>query len=156
MSASKILSIILFILLGVSAVFIILLYVGEEVEHVLPSGKTKLGPTNLKLNIALNWAKILILIAAVIAILAQIYHLIFISRNILKPLIILVAFAIFIIIAYALASDEVLELVGYKGTDNVPHVLKRSGTGLIMAYILLALTLLSIVYTEVSKLIKKI
>ena len=156
MSASKILSIILFILLGVSAVFIILLYVGEEIEHVLPDGNTKLGPTHLKLNIALNWAKILILITASIAILAQIYHLIFISGNILKPLIVLVAFAILIIIAYTIASDEVLDLVAYKGSDNVPHVLKRSGAGLIVAYIILALTLLAIVYTEISKIIRKI
>ena len=50
--------------------------------------------------------------------------------------------------------DTILKIPAYSGTDNVPSVLKKVGTGLISMYILLGLAVLTIVYTEISKYFK--
>lgn len=145
MSISKILSIVLAVLLGVSTVFIILLYAGKTVGVNEPQ----------HLDLAITWAKILIFVTAGVTVFASIYEMIFITGNLLKPLIVLVILAILVIVSYTLSSGEILDLVGYKGKDNVPKILKLSDTGLYLTYIFFFLTIVAIVYTEISKVFKK-
>ena len=73
----------------------------------------------------------------------------------IKTIIILVAFAILVILAYTFASDEILDLVGYKGADNVPKTLKLSDMGLYLTYILFGGTIISIIITEILSPFKK-
>lgn len=145
MSVSKIFSIVLGVLMAISAALIVLLYAGGTINVDEPK----------YLNLAINWAKILIFGAAGVTVLAQIYQLIFISGNLLKTIIILVVFAILVILSYTFASDEVLDLVGYTGTDNVPKTLKLSDMGLYMMYIMFGATLIGILVSEVIKPFKK-
>jgi len=49
----------------------------------------------------------------------------------------------------------VLDLPHYKGKDNVPRTLFWTGTGLIVAYFLVAIAIIAIVYSEISKIFKK-
>lgn len=146
MSTSKIFSIVLAVLMAISAVLIVGLYVG------------KVNPANDEpklLNLALNWSIFLILAAAAVTVLAQIYQLIFISGNLVKTIIIVVAFAILVILSYTFASGEELNLVGYDGSDNVPKILKRSDMGLYSTYILFGLTIIGIILSEVIGPFKK-
>ena len=71
-----------------------------------------------------------------------------------RGLLVLLGVAVLIFIAYSLASNEVLEIPGYSGGDNVPKTLKISGTGLFITYILAGLAVLSILYSEISKYFK--
>ena len=53
-----------------------------------------------------------------------------------------------------MASGEVLHLTGYKGTDNIPSVLKNVDTAIFSTYILLGVTVVAIIYSEIAKLLK--
>ena len=145
MSTSKIFNIVLAVLMAISAFLIVMLYVGKTLSNDEPK----------YLDLAINWSKILILSAAAVTLSAQIYQLIFISGNLIKTIIILVAFAILVILAYTFASDEILDLVGYKGADNVPKTLKLSDMGLYLTYILFGGTIISIIITEILSPFKK-
>jgi hypothetical protein len=58
-------------------------------------------------------------------------------------------------IAALLADNTVLNLPYYKGKDNVPRTLFITDTGLFVAYFLLALAVLAIIYTVISNYFKK-
>ena len=68
--------------------------------------------------------------------------------------IVLVIAAVVFLIARSMSSGEVLKIEAYKGTQNVPHILKNVDTGLITTYILFIVTILAMIYTEIAKLFK--
>ncbi|MBE9510681.1 MAG: hypothetical protein IMY71_07375 [Bacteroidetes bacterium] len=146
----KIISIILYVLMGISLVLVVLFYFGKLVpgtegtnmEEPLITGKI------------LIWAAILIILTAGLAVIFPIMHLISNPKSTKNSLFVILGVAILIFIAYSLASSEVLEIPGYTGIDNVPGTLKFTGTGLFLTYILAGLAVLSILFSEISKYFK--
>ena len=132
MKLSKITSIILYVLLGVSAILGILFYTNSISEEPL-----------------IDIMYVYVAIAAVFALGFPIYQLFTNPKGALNTLIGLGIMGVIVLIAYSMASDQVLNLVGYDGPDNVPSTLKTVGTGLITTYILFFLALLSIAVTEI-------
>jgi hypothetical protein len=108
-----------------------------------------------KMDIALIWGYILLLIASVTAVVFPIVYTIVHPANMVRSLLVLVGVAALIGISYLLSSGEALYIIGYTGTDNSnPGVLKLIDTGLIFNYFVLGLALLSIVYAEISNYFK--
>lgn len=150
MTISKISSILLYVLMGISVIFAGLLFVGGNVAGT--AGTSMKEP--LITDEIIIWTTILIILTAASAILFPLIYAVLNPRNTIKMLIILGIVGLLVFISYQLASDELLNLVGYTGKDNNPTTLKLSDTGLILTYILAATAFLSILYTEISKLFK--
>lgn len=108
-----------------------------------------------KMDIALVWGYILLIIASLTAVIFPIVYAIVHPANMVRGLLVLVGVAVLVLISYLLSSGETLEIIGYTGTDNSnPGVLKLIDTGLIFNYFVLGLALLSIVYAEISNYFK--
>jgi hypothetical protein len=147
---TKIISIILWILMGVSILLVILFYFGK----VVPGTKE----TNLEEPVItqtiLVWTYILFFLTAGLALIFPIINVILNPKSAKQGLFIFLGAVVLIFIAYNLASDQVLDMPGYDGKDNVPNTLKLAGTGLMVAYILAGLAVLSILYSEIVKYFK--
>jgi len=150
MTYQRIANIVLWLLLAISLVLVGLFFFGNYVPGT--AGTPMEEP--LITNKILLWAFILLIIATAVALLFPLAFLAVNPKNAIRPLIILVLIAVFVFISYLLASDEVLYMPAYNGGDNVPAVLKKAGTGLILAYILAIGALASILFTEISKIFK--
>jgi len=132
MKLAKLTSLTLYFLLGISAIYGVLFYANAVSEEPL-----------------LYLAYIFTTLAAIFAIGFPIYQLFMNPKAAINALIGLGVLGVIVLIAYLLASDQVLDLVGYDGPDNIPSTLKAVGTGLITTYILFFLSLLAIVITEI-------
>lgn len=132
MKLAKITSIILYILLGIATVLGVLFYLNYVSEEPL-----------------IDTMYVYVIIASLFAIGFPIYQLFTNPKGAINTLIGLGVLGIIVLIAYSMASDQVLNLVGYDGPDNVPSTLKAVGTGLITTYILFFLSLLAITVTEI-------
>jgi len=107
-------------------------------------------------DIALVWAYILVIITMVFSIVFPIINMIGNPKGLVRGLLILVAIAVLIGIAYAFGSGETIYIPGFDGTDNSnPRVLRMVDTGLIFTYFLLGMTVLAILYSSVSNVFKK-
>lgn len=146
----KIISIILYVLMGVSIILAVLFYFG----NVIPGTEG----TNMEEPVItgkfLLWAGILAAITAGLALIFPLINLFTNLKSAKKGFFVLLGVAVLIFIAYTLASSQVLDIPGYSGPDNVPKTLKITGTGLITMYILAGLAVLSILYSEISKYFK--
>ncbi len=146
----KTISIILYVLMGISIVLVALFYFGKLVpgtegtnmEEPIITGKI------------LIWAVMLIILTAGLALIFPIINLVANPKSAKSGLFILLGVAVLIFIAYTLSSNEVMIIPGYTGTDNVPGILKVAGTGLFTTYILAGLAVLSILYSEISNYFK--
>jgi hypothetical protein len=108
-----------------------------------------------KMDVALIWGYILLIIASVTALVFPIIYAIVHPVNMIRSLLILAGVAVMIGLSYMLSSGEPLEIIGYTGSDaSDPGVLKLIDTGLIFNYFILGLALLSIVYAEISNYFK--
>ena len=150
MTYQRIASIVLWVLLALSLILVGLFYFGNYVQGT--EGTNYEEP--LITNKILLWAFILLVITTAVALIFPLGFLIVNPKNAIRPLIILVIIAALVAASYFLASDEILSMQGYNGPDNVPNVLKKAGTGLIMAYILAVIGVLSILFTEIYKIFK--
>jgi len=148
----KIVNIILWALLIVSAILIVSLMVNinEEVDT---------DPAmNSWLNTNIIWAYILLAFGAGIAVLASLFHM-FTDKKAAKGGIISLAFlGIVALISYLLASPEIPQFIGVDkfiadGTLN-SHVAKLVDTGLYATYILLGLAILAVASSSVMRLFR--
>lgn len=137
----------------------------EEVkEEVLPAEPMQKEIVRLNLleklvykrtDIALTWAYILVFLTLIVSLGFPLLLMIGNPQGLVRGLIILVAIAVMIGIAYMLGSGDPIHIVGYDGTDNSnPKVLRLVDTGLISTYFLLGLVMLSILFSSVSKYFK--
>jgi hypothetical protein len=148
----KIVTIVLWALLIVSAVLVVSLMVNinEEVET---------DPAmNSWVNTNLVWAYILTAVGAGIAIIAGLVHTATDKKAAKSGLISLLFMGAVVLVAYLLASPEIPQFVGVDkflndGTLN-ESVAKLVDTGLYATYILLALAILSIAGMSVARLFK--
>ncbi len=146
---SKILSITLYLLMGVSIVLMLIFYFGTDVPGTADTPMREPVVTET----ILTWAYVLVGLAIVSALIFPAIRMVTNPKNAKKTLIGLVGIAVIVIVAWQFSSDEVLPLAT-ENPDNVPHVLKLAGTQLGTMYILLTLAVLSIFYTEIRNLFK--
>ena len=69
----------------------------------------------------------------------------------LKSLIGVIVLVAVVVIAWAMGSEEPLNIPGYDGTDNVPFWLKITDMFLYSIYILFAATVLAIIFSSIKK-----
>jgi hypothetical protein len=144
---SKYLDIILYILLAITLVFAGLFYFGGEVENAAMT-------TPLYTESFLNWGKVLLVGAAVITLLFEIFNLIIHPQSAVRSIISIVLLGIIVLVSYSLGDGTPLNLIGYKGSDNVPSMLLLGDTFLYSIYILFGVAIFAILYTEVSRIFK--
>ena len=149
-SIRKIISIILYVLMGISLILVVIFYFG----NVVPGTEGTSMEEPLITGKILLWSGILVVITAGLTLIFPLINLVTNLKSAKRGLFVLLGVAVLIFIAYTLASNEVLEIPGYSGGDNVPKTLRISGTGLFTAYILAGLAVLSILYSEISKYFK--
>jgi tellurite resistance protein TehA-like permease len=76
-------------------------------------------------------------------------------RNNVGMLVGIVGFLIIALISiYGLAGDEIIDAYTRSGEDVTPQISRLSGGGIIIVYILSGIAVLSIVWTEVSRIFK--
>lgn len=125
-------------LVGVSALFCVLFF--ADVVDV---------------NFFLVWTYILIGISCTATVGFAIMGMITHPKNAKNALIGIGALGLVILISYALGSSEVPTFLGYEKFDITPGLSKTVGGSLFAMYILLGLAIAGIIYSEVSKAVKK-
>ena len=76
-------------------------------------------------------------------------------KKAINSLITLVVFAVLLVIAYTIGDGTPLNILGYEGPDNVKGMLKLTDMWLYSIYILMALTILAILFSPLIKRIGK-
>jgi hypothetical protein len=150
MNISRISSIILYIIMGISVILTILFFAGGYVEGT--NGTNLAEPVNT--DYLIIWNYILLVIALILAL---VFPVIFILKNpkrAVRIIIVLLALLVLVFISYQFASDEPLNLVNYNGPDNIPSTLKIVDTGLFLTYFMILLAFGAIIYNEISSALK--
>jgi len=147
----RVVTILLWVLLIVSAVLVVSLMVNISENEADPT----MGSW---INSNLVWAYILMAVGAGIAILASLFHMITDIKAAKKGIISILFLGAVAVISYLLASDEIPQFLGVQkfindGTLN-EQVAKLVDTGLYATYILLGLAVLSIAFSSVTRLFK--
>jgi hypothetical protein len=150
MPTSKITSIVLYVLMGVSVILAGWFFFGGYVEGT--KGTNIAEPNNTAW--ILIWAVVLFVIAALVALIFPAVFYIMNPKHIVRNLIFLGVIAVVIFVSYQLASDEILDLVNYNGPDNVPGTLRLADTGLFITYLLGAAAFLLIIISEIYRAFK--
>ena len=150
--AGKIVTIILWVLLIVSAVLIVSMMVNIDEAN-------ETDPTMLSwVNTNVIWAYILVVFAASVAIFAGLFHMVTDKKAAKQGLISIVFLGVVVLISYLVASPEIPQFMGVDkfindGTIN-EKIVKMVDTGLYATYILLGLAVISIIFTSVTRLFK--
>jgi len=99
----------------------------------------------------INWAIVLLLVGAVLAVLFPLVHFILNPKNIAKVLISLGALAVVFVAAYLLADTTpiVTATSALEPNFSDPAVLRLADTGIIATYILLGTAILALLFTGV-------
>ncbi|MFK5855488.1 MAG: hypothetical protein QM503_05110 [Bacteroidota bacterium] len=107
----------------------------------------------LDTEIFINWAKILLIVAAIVMVISPIYGFIINPQNMLKMIISIVGMVVVVGIAYMLAGNE---FTSYRleELNATIETSKLVGMGLIATYIAFGLTIIAIFYSSVVKLFK--
>jgi len=96
----------------------------------------------------------LVYITAGVALLFEVFHLVVNPKNAMRSIISMGILGVIVLVAYAMADDTPLQLIGYDGSDNVPSMLNLAGTMLYGTYLLFGIVVSAILYTELSRLFK--
>ena len=147
----KIVTIILWVLIAISAVLVVSLMVNISDNDADPT----MGGW---INTVLIWSYILIVTGAAIAILAGLYYMVTDKRAAKRGLIAVVFLGVVALVSYLLASPEIPQFVGVDKFINDKtlnaQVAKRIDAGLYATYILFGLAVLSIAYSSVRRVFK--
>lgn len=147
----KIVTILLWVLLIVSAVLIVSMMVNISENEMDPT----MGSW---INSNLVWAYILLAVGAGIAVLASLFHMFTDIKAAKKGLLSIAFLGVVTLLSYLLASDAIPQFVGVQKFINdgtlTQQVAKLVDTGLYATYILLGLAVLSIAYSSLTRLFK--
>jgi len=148
---SRLLTILMWVILAVSAVLIVSMMVNISENKADPV----MGGW---INTNLVWSYILLAVGAGIALLSGIFQMVSDIGAAKKGLISLVAVAVLAVVAYSLASDVMPQFIGVDrfiadGTLT-PNIAKLVDTGLIATYLLFGLAIVSIVWSSISQIFK--
>ena len=144
---SKYSNYVLYLLFAITLVYAGMFYLGDVNE----SGAY---PYPVATDSFLNWANILFWVALVITFSFELFHIVMNPKSALRTLVSLAIIGVIVLIAYSMSDGTPLNIVGYQGPDNVPSMLKMAGTMLYTTYFLFAITLIVILYTELSRMFK--
>ena len=147
MNTKKILNIVTLLMFVVTLVLLGLFIFGGKVPN-------QTYDTPVYTGALIQWAYILCGIAIVAAMIFPIVRLFTRPKQAMKSFIGLAGIAVIVAIAYALADDTPLKLIGYNGPDNVPSRLLMSDTIIYTMYFLFAGAIFAIFATEIYKRIK--
>ena len=150
MKISRISSIILYVIMGISVILTVLFFLGGYVPGT--KGTNMAEPVNT--DYMLLWNFILLVIAIVLALAFTVVSLVMNPKRAVRSLIILAAIGVIIFICYQFSSGEPLKLVNYNGPDNVPSTLKFVDTGLFLTYFLVIVAFGTILFNEISTALK--
>lgn len=145
----RIISIALYVLMAVSAIFALIFYFGG----VVAGTENTTFEEPVITEIFLIWAYILLGLTMIIAILFPLIRMFKNPKKALKTVFGVIGLSILVGIMYLLASDEVIVLTR-DVPGNVPFVLRWVGTGLNTLYVMFVAAVLAIIYAETSKAIK--
>ncbi|SHF21540.1 hypothetical protein SAMN05444274_10469 [Mariniphaga anaerophila] len=147
----KIVTILLWVLLIVSAVLIVSMMVNISENEADPT----MGSW---INSNLVWSYILLLIGGGIAVIAAIFNMASDIKAAKKGLMSILFLGIVALVSYLLASDAIPQFVGVQKFINdgtlTTQVAKLVDAGLYATYILLGLAVLSILLSSVTRLFK--
>ncbi|MGM0530647.1 MAG: hypothetical protein ACQER7_04790 [Bacteroidota bacterium] len=129
----------------------ILLLAGSVILGVLYyAGGEMTGGEPVYTNHILIWGAILAGLAGLMALIFPLIQIIAQPKRGKGTLIGIAGLVILVFIAYNLASAEQLNFTS-PNPNNVPHILKQVGTGLITLYLLIGVGIGAILFTEASK-----
>jgi len=141
---SKYLNILTYVMIGLTAIFVIMFYIGGEIPN-------QAHPTPVYTDLLINWAKVLFIASAALAVVFPIIQLVVNPKGAIKGLMGLVGLGLIILISYSMSDATLLDLPGYTGTDNNPASLQFADTVLYTMYILGVGTVVSILATEILR-----
>jgi Zn-dependent protease with chaperone function len=150
MKISRISSITLYIIMGISVILTILFFAGGYVPGT--KGTNIAEPVNT--DYLLIWNVILLVLTLVLALGFTLVSLLMNPKQALRSLIVLLGVGVIIFISYQFSSGEPLKLVNYNGHDNIPSTLKFVDTGLFLTYFLIIVAFGAIIYNEISTALK--
>jgi TRAP-type C4-dicarboxylate transport system permease small subunit len=148
---NKLASILLWVLMGLTVIFAILFYVGGAVSGTEGTRYEEPKVTNS----FILFAYILLAITLVVTLFFSLRNLVQNPKGLRLSLVALGIGAILIGLAALLADNTVLNLPHYRGSDNVPRTLFWTDVGLFVAYFLLILAFLAIIFSVISRYFKK-
>ncbi|MCF8372853.1 MAG: hypothetical protein K9H64_14620 [Bacteroidales bacterium] len=157
---SRILNILVILLMVISVVIAVIFYLGTGQFASDAEFSVQIDVLGGRLDTFLNWAIILTIGTALAAILFPILGMVTDPKNSKKTLIMVASMVIVVLVAYGVASDAIPHFNGYQKffyddiTMDPNQFSKYVDAGLWTMYILSGLSLLSIVYYEVGKLLK--
>jgi hypothetical protein len=150
MKFTKVLTIILWVILAISAVLVVSLMVnlGEDNDPAM----------NSWINNNIIWTYILLVVGAGIALLAGVFQMISDIGAAKKGLLALGFIAVIAIVSYVLASDAIPQFIGvdkYLSDGSLtPGIAKLVDAGLIATYLLFGIAILSVVWSSISNVLK--
>lgn len=133
---SKIVQWFLYAMLGISALFGVLFYMGSVSEDLL-----------------LTWGYILLGVTILATLLAALSNILLKPKGSLKILVIVAVMVVVAIVSYALSSNE-FSAAQLEKMQITAATSKMVGAGLVFTYILAIVALLAIVYSAVSRIFK--
>jgi hypothetical protein len=148
---TRITTILLWALMGLTVIFAILFYVGGVVPGTEGTRYEEPKVTNSFIVFAY-----ILLGLTVLALVGFAFRNYILNPKGLRGLLVALGVAAVLVgLAALLADNTVLNLPHYKGTDNIPRTLFWTDIGLFVAYFLLAGAFLTIIYSVISKYFKK-
>jgi hypothetical protein len=148
---NKLTLILLWVLIGLTVIFAVIFFIGG----VVPGTEGTRYEEPKITNSFIIYAYVLFGIAILITLFFTVRNFVLNPKGLRLSLITLVIGVVLIGIAALLADNTVLDLPHYKGKDNVPRTLFLTDVGLYLAYFLLALSFLAIIYSVISRYFKK-
>jgi hypothetical protein len=148
---NKLTLILLWVLMGLTVIFAVIFFIGG----VVPGTEGTRYEEPKITNSFIIYAYVLFGIALLITLFFTVRNFVLNPKGLRLSLITLVIGVVLIGIAALLADNTVLDLPHYKGKDNVPRTLFLTDVGLYLAYFLLALSFLAIIYSVISRYFKK-
>ena len=106
------------------------------------------------LNSYMFYAYALAVVALILTVVFAVVKMVTDPKSAIKTFISIAVLLVIAFIGWIMASDVVLKMPGYTGTDNVPETLKVSGMLLYTMYLAGAAAVLTLIYAEVSKLFR--
>ena len=144
---SKYINYVLYLIFAITLVYVVMFYFGEWNED-------SAYPHPVSTDAFLNWANILLWIAIGITLAFELFHIVMNPKSAVRTLISVGIILVIVFIAYSLSDSTALDIIGYNGPDNVPSKLTMAGTMLYTMYILFGVTLVVILYVELSRFFK--
>ena len=141
---SKYLNILTYVMIGLTAIFVIMFYLGGEIPN-------QAYDTPVYTDLLINWAKVLFIATAALSIIFPIIQLAVNPKGAIKGLMGLVGLGLVILVSYSMSDATLLDLPGYTGTDNNPASLQFADTVLYTMYILGIGTVVAIASTEILR-----